>query len=587
MRENDILFFNLHRRYINNAPRYGGFLGTFILAAFMNQNGYDAQGYAGSLMEGKKLLDEACQNHKVRMIDLYCDYDNVTENIFLSRYIKENYNIPVLVGGPQATALGEAFLDASQCDAIGRYEGEMTVLELANYFLDEVGSLAAIDGIMFKREGQVIITPDRAVIENLDALPFIDEACYLEPSARDNELSIMTGRGCPFHCAFCHEGHHTKKVRFRSVENVLEEIDIFLKEKSRINNIYVLFSDDTFTLIPERVKTLCEGLKVLQKRKPFQWFCEGHIHTLYKHPEMITYIAEAGARRIQLGIEAGTQEVLDAYRKGSTLEEIRQVVQLCRDAGIEQIYSNIILGGAFYTQEVYEKNLSFAKELISLGQGAVEIGVVSYWPLPDTSITNHPDEYNLTIVDKEFLSSVGDFPQVEPYGFNRWEILNMMQNMEKEIKSHMLQMLQHDEIPLERILSWFPDKTPLTSYGIWWEYLCNKPELFSYYQMLASGETCTSQGLEDTFFESHPMRTMPIYKYVEQVGENIYRFFTCTLDKLGMEALIYATGKLSVREIVHTLHGIYPEQSEETVKNKVIETFHMLEQQHLLVYSIY
>ena len=55
---------------------------------------------------------------------------------------------------------------------------------------------------------------------------FIDENCYLVPNKRSYELSIMTGRGCPFHCAFCHEGHHTKKVRFRSVENVLEEIEI-------------------------------------------------------------------------------------------------------------------------------------------------------------------------------------------------------------------------------------------------------------------------------------------------------------------------------------------------------------------------
>ena len=73
---------------------------------------------------------------------------------------------------------------------------------------------------------------------------------------------------------------------------------------------------------------------------------------------MISYIAEAGARRIQLGIEAGTQEVLDAYRKGSTLDEIRDVVVRCRDAGIEQIYSNIILGGAFFTRDVYEKKFA-------------------------------------------------------------------------------------------------------------------------------------------------------------------------------------------------------------------------------------
>ena len=160
------------------------------------------------------------------------DYANVTENQYLSQYIKAKYQLPVIVGGPQATSLKAIFIQKAQCDAIVRYEGELTVLELMDFFLDGTGSLSKILGIAYWYGNQLVVNQERPVIENLDALPIIDEMCYLRPRKNPYELSIMTGRGCPFHCAFCHEGHHTRKVRFRSVNNVLEEIDSFLEKQS-------------------------------------------------------------------------------------------------------------------------------------------------------------------------------------------------------------------------------------------------------------------------------------------------------------------------------------------------------------------
>ncbi len=552
MRNNDVIFFNLHRRYLNHFSQFGGFIGTFILSAVVNQNGYAAQGFAGTLMEGKKLIDEACQQHKVAIIGLYCDYENITENIQLCRYIKQTYHLPVMVGGPQATALGKTFLDESGCDVVSRYEGEITVVQLLDYFLDNVGSLEKIKGIMYKKGENVVINPEQDLVENLDALPFITDECYLTGRHLSNQLSVMTGRGCPFHCAFCHEGHHTKKVRFRSVENVIEEIELFLSQRPQ-RHCYILFTDDTFTLIPQRVKKICEQLKKLREKYWFDWFCEGHVHTLYMHPEMITDIAQAGAKRIQLGIEAGTQEVLDAYRKGSTLDEIRDVVVKCRDAGIKQIYSNIILGGAFYNRDVYEKNKQFAKELIRLGKGCVEIGVVSYWPLAETAITNHPENYDLTIVDKDFLTSVGDFPQTEMNNISRWDIIQMMQDMENEIKALMLDMLRHDEIPFSLIISFVQDIEEGISYGMWASCLYEQPKLFAYYQMLASGESVRSLELTVPFLEAHPMRVISLYRHIKKDTRG-YMFFQCRLSEFEMKVLVYSTGKLSVREIIHYLH---------------------------------
>ena len=220
----DVLFLNLHRRYLNYEPRYGGFLGIYYLSAFLRREGYEAKGFSGTFEEGTRFIDLFCSSDKVSMIGLYCDYENVNENIFISRHIKERYNLPVIVGGPQASALDEKFLRESKCDAIVLGEGELSVYELAKLFLNENGNICKIRSIVYLAEIGLVKTSARAPIKNLDELPFITQDCYLEPFNFYRGLNIMTGRGCPFHCAFCHEGIG-KGVRFRSAENVLAEIE--------------------------------------------------------------------------------------------------------------------------------------------------------------------------------------------------------------------------------------------------------------------------------------------------------------------------------------------------------------------------
>lgn len=556
MRNNDIAFFNLHRRYVNNDSQFGSFLGIFLLSAFLSKNGHYAQGYAGALSEGKSLLDEICTQGLVKSIGLYCDYENVTENIYLSRYIKEQYGLPVFVGGPQATALGEKFLLDSTCDAIIRYEGELTMLELLDCVLDECGDFSDIRGIEYLLDGRLVQNPDRQPIANLDALPFIDDECYLKWPTRPDILNIMTGRGCPFNCAFCHEGSQTRQVRLRSVDNVLAEIDVFLAKSQAGREPYILFVDDTLTLSPKRVRALCAGLQERKKHHSFQWFCEGHVHTLYAHPEMIDYLAEAGVTRLQLGIESGNQKVLDAYRKGSTLDEIREVVRWCCDADIPQICGNLILGGAFFSQTIYEQDLAFAKELLSLSHGRLDMGVVSYWPLHGTSMTEHPEYYGLQIFDKNFLTSVGDFPQTETKEMDRWDIFWLIQKTWDELEEHMMAMVRHDEVPRELIFSWLSASKQHIVQSVWGIYLSKQEDLLAYYSMLSSRETYSSDELQMDFIDAHPMRTMPATKALTYTldGGVALKYDRYCLSEWEKNVFILATGKLSIRDIATALH---------------------------------
>ena len=567
----DVLFLNLHRRCLNYEPTHGGFLGIYYLSAFLRKEGYAAKGFSGTFLEGTRFVDVFCSSDKVSMLGLYCDYDNVNENIFLSRRIKEKYNLPVIVGGPQATALDEKFFRESKCDAIVLDVGEITVLELARLFLDGRGELEKIRGIVYPMDSGLVKTPARSPIKNLDDLPFITDDCYLEPYKFYRGLNVMTGRGCPFHCAFCHEGIG-KGVRFRSAENVLAEIDEYLKTWTE-DELYFSFTDDTLTLNTKRIKKICAGLIERRKTHKIKFFCEGHVHTLYKNPELIRLLADSGCYRLQLGIESGNNDVLKAYGKNTTAEEILEVVRLCCEAGIQQVFGNIILGSAFFSEEIYETDKKFVRQLLEIGKGVVELGVVTFWPLPNTPMTLCPDKFGIKIFDKEFLTSAGDFPQTETTNFDRVAIAEKQADLENYILEVMLELIQSRQISTEKILEWFGQSAQY--HGRWFMILSGRENVYAYYEMLYLGEGVES-GDAENLAEAHPIRVVPLYKNLKRLDNNSVSILNEKFSNRELDIATLTTGKLSVAQIAEKISlSVF----------EVINVLHRFEKIFLIVYS--
>ena len=574
----DIIFLNLHRRYLNREISYGGFLGIYLLSAFVNQEGYNAKSFAGTLEKGLNIVNNFCSTEQVSMIGLYCDFDNVTENIFLCSYIKDHYNLPVIIGGPQATALDKSFFINSKCDAVVRYEGELTVLELMNFFIEDVGTLSDILGITYLDGDKLRFNPERPLIRNLDALPFITESCYIDPDHHYRSgLSLMTGRGCPFHCAFCHEGAHTKAVRLRSVDNVLAEIDAYLKTWGKDDELYILFTDDTFTLSADRVKNICKGLAERRKCYNFKFFCEGHVHTIYKNPDMIKDLVAGGCVRIQLGIEAGTSQVLQAYGKNTNPNEILEVIKICRDSGIQQVFGNIILGGADFSRQIFDTDKAFVNKIIREGQGIVEIGVVTYWPLPETRMTRCPNEFGINICDSEFLTSVGDFPQIETAELDRLTIAEMERSLRQEILDLMASMLEQGQVPTERILSWFPKSDKLTTYSMWFTTLINQKILYAYYEMMKLGEGIPLSQTGN-ILTAHPIRVVPLFQYLKRVDSDTAEICGEIFADKELEVVLLTTGKLTIEEISKRVSLTITE---------VVNVLQRLENHHLVIFSLH
>ena len=526
-------------------------LGLDLLAACAERLGYTVRVYDGEVNDAAAVLDQELTSNGVQLVGFYCHYYNQTEVAALSSYVKQQYGLPVLVGGPQAAMLGESFIHASGADVLVRGEGEQTFLELLAYYLDGQRVLPEIAGITFlDTGGNVVVTKNRELIQDIDSLPFPNGKNRLATIRRKTFVNIMTGRGCPFTCAFCYEGHNTAGVRYRSVANVLAEVEQHLSQSKKTRN-FLAFSDDTFTLNYKRVTALCQGLKRLREKYDFMWFCEGHVRTIYHNPEMIPLMVEAGLGRIQIGVECGVQEILNIYGKQVTLEEIKEVVRLCAAHHVPQVYCNIIVGGAYETKETITQSTEFALKLLTLGKGMLGIGLPIYMPLPNTAMTREPEKFGLKLLDpaSEFSRGADDYPVVATNFLTREDI----QALRMELFHKVLRKMQllAEEISVEQAVASCQVALLYGKRGEWYPFLTREEHKRLYLTRLAMGlgikrfPELTSEEL----LAWRPLRTIVLPGHAAP-GVRIQGYNLSTLESA---VLAYAVGKRTVREIIDRL----------------------------------
>lgn len=405
----DLLLLNTHRQYDVSTGFQCDWLGIYQLAAWMEKNGYPARAFAGYAHEIVPLLERELPAG-VGVVGFSCDYENQEEVAQLCRLVRERYGLPVIVGGPQAIALGKPFLEKSGANVIVRGEGEIPLLALMQFFIDGSGSLETIPGIVFLEHGGERRTPLPPPIMNLDSLPPIDPALVLDKRFRASTASILTARGCPFRCSFCYEGGNTRSVRWRSVKNVMDELRQALDANPSIH--FVLFTDDTFTLNARRVRDFCEALAEYRSRRDFCWFAEAHPQTLLKHPDLVPLMVRAGLGSLQIGIESGNAHILKAYNKKTTPAMIREIVGMCLEANVPHLVGNIIVGGALETEASIAESREFGLQLLDTGAGMLELHAVHFWPLPFTAMTTRPEEFGMEVLDPGSKTAVTDYPVV-------------------------------------------------------------------------------------------------------------------------------------------------------------------------------
>jgi hopanoid biosynthesis associated radical SAM protein HpnJ len=261
--------------------------------------------------------------------------------------------------GPHVGVLPEESLRASEViDFVVRGEFDYPIKEVA-----EGGGLDRVSGVSFRREGKVRHNPDRQVVQDLDALPFVAEVYRRDLKIADYEIpwmlypyvSIYTGRGCPSRCTFClwPQTIGGNSYRVRSPENVLEEVKLIKRYFPEVREIF--FDDDTFTAHRARSREIAKLLGPLN----VSWGFNTKVHVDY---DTLKLFKDNGLRVMVVGYESGNQKILDNVKKGATIDQARIFTKDAKKLGLT-LHGTFILGLPGETRETIEETIRFACEV--------------------------------------------------------------------------------------------------------------------------------------------------------------------------------------------------------------------------------
>jgi radical SAM superfamily enzyme YgiQ (UPF0313 family) len=573
----DILFIDGVVPRNKNFPSFIGFI--FNIGAILRLNNYSFKIFNLSILEDYTIYGMLSELKKIEFSSI--GFSTHSENIRwvykVVNVIKKEYpNIPIILGGPQVSFSDNKALNNCNCDIIVRHEGEETLLKLMNYYLRKEGALSLIDGITYRENDSIFKNKDAKLIDlNKLSTPlfevFNDKQYWHIPdfvtekkmneffdSVQFSNNAFLTSRGCPYQCVFCVEGSLKNKHRERSIDNVINDLEHYIKN-TKLKLITI--ADDTFTSNRKRVLEICNRIKDLNKKYDFVWFAEARANVLAKNPELIEIMADAGLCILQIGIESGSQEVLNAQNKKITLAQIRTVAKAVgklKDRNIS-LTGNFIFGGPGETKETMIETALFAKDLLEISDLNIELRQSFLVPFEGTPIRNSPDKFGLVILDEDFEMRMGrQFSEIvsHPKQLSKDDLLSgylnfisvlnnftyekMFQLTKKEIDSKVFQD------------KYFAKKYYPTVLSAWTKTFYKLLLLQTYYELFEHNGTIKDFEI-DTVINCCPLK---IWEFNFSLQESAYKFHTFD----GQVVIIKneqrylwenANGLLTFSEIVH------------------------------------
>lgn len=358
-------------------------LGLCSLAAYVKNKGHEAK-IVDIEPEGKTLADiiQTIKIYSPGIIAISSTSPVFPMARLLAQTIKENFSIPIVIGGAHPTVVPEQVMIGRVFDFAIIGEGEETLLELVNNLGDKE-SHKDIAGLAFRANGNVIINGPRPPLSDLDTLPIPDRRLLdldnytfsIPKKGIDRWTLMMTNRGCPFSCIFC--AARTiwgAKIRYRSIPRVLDEIKEIVND---LNIKHINISDDTLTLTQERTKELCQA--ILGEKLEFTW--EGMTRANTVDEKLLQLMKKAGLVRLSFGIESGDPEILEKMKKGVSLGDIITAYELTNKLGIET-RGSVMIGNAFETKESLKRTLKFIRRL----KGCMQMYINIATPYPGTEL---------------------------------------------------------------------------------------------------------------------------------------------------------------------------------------------------------
>ncbi|MBF0869322.1 MULTISPECIES: hopanoid biosynthesis associated radical SAM protein HpnJ [Gluconobacter] len=338
-------------------------------------------------------MDPILEDVKNRdLVIMHTSTPSFASDVRVAQMIKDaNPKIMIgMVGAKVAVQPEESMKQGGPIDFVARNEFDFTIKEIA-----EGKPLAEVDGITWRNaEGEIIANKDRAMIEDMDSLPFVTEVYKRDLNINDYfigylkhpYISIYTGRGCKSRCTFClwpqTVGGH--RYRTRSPEHVAAEIRLAKQYFPEVQEF--MFDDDTFTDDLPRAEAIAREMGKLG----VTWSCNAKANVPY---ETLKVMKENGLRLLLVGYESGNQQILHNIKKGMRVEVAKEFTKNCHKLGIK-IHGTFIVGLPGETKETIQETIAFAKEI---NPHTLQVSLAA--PYPGTALHKQATENGWLNVD--------------------------------------------------------------------------------------------------------------------------------------------------------------------------------------------
>jgi radical SAM superfamily enzyme YgiQ (UPF0313 family) len=351
-------------------------LGIAYLAAYMLGEGHSVDVYEANAEGGSvDTVVERCLQSGADVIGFSAttpSFPLVSEAT--ARYRASGGAATLVAGGHHVSAVlpTSALLEAPALDCVASGEGEQTLAEVVARRAAGA-DLAGVKGLTWRRGEELIANPRRALLPSLDALP--TPARDLLPALSEYAgvrrwptldvvpcATIAASRGCPYRCSFCDIQSFYRREdgpmrRVRRPEQVTAEMAMV---RDRYGAQHFAFVDDLFPYGPNWVARFSAGLA--DAGNPGTFSFAARADQIVRNPELLTMLAQAGCSSIEMGIESGSQSVLDRYQKDLTVAVNADAVKLVRAAGIRTIIDYIMFDPWSTLQEL-DESLTFLENV--------------------------------------------------------------------------------------------------------------------------------------------------------------------------------------------------------------------------------
>ena len=361
-------------------------------AAILRNNGYEVflKDYqTEGLTENEALSD--IESFQPDAVFISTTNATVFSDIEFINRIRENRNFRIIIKGaiffdtkPELLDI----LDLTNIDVMVGGESNFVILPIIDALLSEKGSLSAVNGIIYKENGELKRTEFSCWETDLDSLPFpardlMNNALYQRPDTGEPMATIQVSIGCPSNCIYCLTPIISgKRVRFRSVENVFAEIEECYY-KYGIKSFF--FKADTFTINKDWAIALCDKIINSPLYGNISFTVNSRTNTLSQ--VLCTKLKLAGCFMLAIGFESGSDETLKKIKKGATIADSLNAARLAKEAGLP-IFGFFMIGFPWETEEDIKKTLNFA---LTLGIDYVELHIAM--PYYGTGLFDYCEEY--------------------------------------------------------------------------------------------------------------------------------------------------------------------------------------------------